>query len=184
MASKASSKLKTNEIIGYIVLIAIIGVVFAAIFYVYKAQRLSTLPSEELQTTQLSPGSNPVPTPTPTPTQLIHGKDTYNISGGMPDDPHFQSVTIDPMDPKVGAQQTFAVQINSKYPVTKAFLAIRTDTKTSQLALTMTSGTATNGTWETKWTMPETYLYNYLITPNAQTAYNEASSTITIRQRK
>lgn len=181
MVAQASKKSKTNEAIGYVVIVAIIGIVLAAIFYVYKAQKLSTLSPEESQTTGTADTAKP--TPTPTPTKLFHGKDTYNLSGGMPDDPHFPEVSIDPLDPDVGARQVYTVKITSKYPITKAFLSIRTDTKTSQLPLSLTSGAADNGTWQASWTVPETYVYNYQITPTAQTAYTQGSATITVRQR-
>lgn len=183
MATKASKKSKTNEVIGYVVILAVIAVVLAAIFYVYKAQKLSTLSPEESQTTGNTDTTKSLPTPTPTPTKLFHGKDTYNLSGGAPDNPHFPDVSIDPLDPAVGARQIYTVKITSKYPVTKAFLSIRTDTKTSQLPLSLTSGTADNGTWQASWTMPETYIYNYQITLTAQTAYTQGSATITVRQR-
>jgi len=182
MATKSSSKRKTGKIFGYVLVVAVIVVVLAAIAYVYKAQQLATL-SEEAQTSHLAQGSETIPTPTPTPTKLFHGKDTYYISGGAPDDPRFPQVDIDPLDPDVGATQTYTVSINSKYPVTTAFLTIRTDTRESKVSLNLVSGTREDGTWQATWTIPETYLYNYQITPTAQTAYTQGSATITERQR-
>ncbi len=184
MVSSTSSK--NAEIISYVVVIVIIGVIFAAIFYVYKAQQLTMPPPEESQVQVNEVPGTPAktqPTPTPTPTKLFHGKDTYNISGGAPDDPHFPQVTIDPLDPNVGDTQAFTVDINSKYPVTKAYLSIRTDTKTTQVPLTLASGDTTKGVWQATWTVPESFMYNYLITPTAQTAYTQGSATITIRKR-
>ena len=184
MAPRSSSKkLAPNEILGYIVVIAVIAVILAAIVYIYKAQQLSTLPQEESQT-QVTPSKPPAPpTPTPTPTALKHGKESYTVSGGGVDEPHPQDITIDPLDPAVGATQTFVLGIKTKYPVTTAYLSVRTDTKTTKIPLSLSSGTTTDGTWTASWTVPETYTYNYLITPVVQTQYNQSSTQITIRQR-
>lgn len=181
MPSK-SSKSGSNGILAYASIIVIIAAILAAILYVYRAQKLASLPQQESQvgtpTTQKL-----VPTPTPTPTKLFHGKDTYTVSGGAPNDPHFSEVSIDPMDPNVGGTQVFTVKITSTYAVNKAWLSIRTDVKTTKLPLTMISGTPQNGMWTATWSMPESYLYNYQITPSAQTAYSQGSATITVRQR-
>lgn len=183
MASKIPSTFKLTDTIGYIIVLSIIIVVLGAIVYVYKAQQVATnIP--ESQITQPPLTGDTVPTPTPTPTKLFHGKDTYNISGGMPDDPHFPEVSIDPLDPEVGQEQTFTVKITSKYPVTTAYLSIRTDKNTTKLPLTLSSDDRTNAIWTATWKMPETYLYNYQITPHAQTAYTQSSATITVRERK
>ena len=165
--------------VGIIILLIIIG---TAAYAYFSPKKTPTIPG--LGETTLTAKPTPIPTPTPTPTKLFHGKDTYNISGGAPDDPHFPEVTIDPLDPAVGAQQAFTVKITSKYAVTTAWLSIRTDTKTTKLPLALSSGTGENGVWQASWTVPESYLYNYQITPTAQTAYAQASATITVRQRK
>lgn len=168
--------------LAYVSIVVVIAVILAAILYVYRAQNLASLPPQESQTGN-SQTNKVVPTPTPTPTKLLHGKDTYTISGGAVNDPHFSEVSIDPMDPAIGAQQIFTVKISSTYAVTKAWLSIRTDIKTTKLPLTMISGTTQNGMWTATWNMPESYLYNYQITPSAQTAYSQGSATITVRQR-
>lgn len=182
MAVKTSSKQRKNELFGYIVIISVIVVILAAIVYVYKAQQLAALP-EETSVTQPNGTTETAATPTPTPTKLFHGKDTYHISGGAPDDPHFPQVDIDPLDPDVGTAQAYTVKIISKYPVTTAFLTIKTDSRDTKVPLSLTSGTRQDGIWQATWTMPETYLYNYQITPTAQTAYTQGSATITVRQR-
>ena len=183
MVNKTSSKKKKGELFGYIIILIVIAIILAAIVYVYKAQQLTALP-EEIHITQPDNKAEEIATPTPTPTKLFHGKDTYYISGGAPDDPHFTQVDIDPLDPDVDTSQAYTVKIISKYPVTTAFLTIKTDTHDSKMPLDLTSGTRQDGIWQATWTMPETYLYNYQITPTAQTAYTQASSTITVRQRK
>lgn len=165
---------------GSIILILIIGAAAYSYFTQKTPLKQPLVPGQPA----LTATGTPIPTPTPTPTKLFHGKDTYNISGGKPDDPHFPEVTIDPLDPAVGAKQVFTVKITSKYPVTKTFLSVRTDTRSTNLPLTLTSGTTENGMWQATWTVPETYLYNYQITPTAQTAYTQGSATITVRERK
>jgi len=183
MAAKSSTRRTETNVLSYLVVLAVIAVVSGAIIYVYKAQQLATFPEETQVTEPAAEGEEIPPTPTPTPTKLFHGKDTYYISGGAPDDPHFQQVDVDPLDPEVGANQKFTVKISSKYPVTTAYLTVHTDTHSTKVPLNLISGTREEGIWEGSWTIAETYLYTYLIVPTAQTQYTQASSTITVRQR-
>lgn len=184
MPTKSSSKQNTSTVISYTAVVLIIIVVLIALIYVYKAQQLANLAPEELQTSKTSLSIKSAPTPTPTPTKLLHGKETYHVSGGPPDAPQLSAVTIDPLDPAVGTVQAISVNMASKYPVKTAFVTIRTDTKSTKIPLTLTSGINTNGTWQASWTVPETYLYTYLITPTAQTDYNQTVDQITIRQQQ
>lgn len=180
MAAKLTKK--NNQRIGYIVVLSVIAITLGAIVYVYTAQKLVVTPDQTAQPVDEQPDT--IHTPTPTPTKLFHGKDTYYLSGGAMDDPHFPQVDIDPLDPEVQGTQAFTVHITSTYPVNEAFLNIRTDIHTTKVPLNLDSGTRTDGYWKATWTLPETYLYNYKITLTAQTSYTQGTATITIRHRE
>ncbi len=178
---RSKSKKKNT---GVAVSVALLIIILLAAAYAYRTQKiLQTLRNQE-QSSTFAPEESSRPTPTPTPTKLFHGKDTYRVSGGSTTDINIAEVAIDPLDPAVGATQTFTVNIPNKYPVTQAALAIRTDTKTTKLPLARVAGTADNGSWQVSWTVPESYTYNYIVGVTAQSAYNKGMVTITIRERK
>lgn len=125
------------------------------------------------------------PTPTPTPTKLFHGKDTYIVSrGSQAKGPNVSEITFDPLDPAVGAQQTISVKVAHNSPVSDVSVKLRTDTKTTTLKLALSEGSDLGGTWKTTWTVPESYMYNYIATIIATSGKEETSIPITIRERK
>jgi hypothetical protein len=179
MAKKAKVDAETT---GLMVGIVILVVVIAAAGYAYFSQKQGQKPT--LPVGQSESQVPAAPTPTPTPTKLFHGKDTYYVSGGSADDAHVSQITLDPLDPAVGSQQIFTVKISNKYPVTTAYLTIKTDTKSTKVPLTFKDGAPDNGTWEGTWTVPESYLYNYQVTATAQSQYNQGTVSVVIRERK
>lgn len=180
MNVRSSGKQKT----GVTISVALLIVILIAAVYAYRTQKTLQKLRDQEQSISLPPGPSLRPTPTPTPTKLFHGKDTYAISrGSQATGPNITKVTLDPLDPAVGAKQIFTVQITHSYPVTTAFISVRTDTQTTKLPLALISGTAQDGMWQASWTVPETYLYTYIVTPSARSAYDQASVTITIRGR-
>lgn len=123
--------------------------------------------------------------PTPTPTQLFHGKDTYIVSrGSQATGPNISEISLDPLDPAVGAKQVLFVKVTHDSPITDVTVKLRTDTKTTNLTLVRTEGSELGGTWMATWTVPESYLYNYTATIIATSAKGEATIPITIRERK
>ena len=162
-----------------------IAVILGAALYAYRIQKTLQLPQKEMQTQpNLKQSPSPTLTPTPKPAKLFHGKDTYSIShGNLYKGPDIHQVTLDPLDPAVGARQIITVNMRHVYDVTKAYLTIGTDSKSTILPLTLVSGTAQNGNWQATWTIPETYNYNYIVTVFAQSKYDQASIPLEIRKR-
>jgi hypothetical protein len=147
-------------------------------------QKQSVLPTET-QTQDIDQSTKEViPTPTPTPTKLIHGKDTYSVSGGGGNGPLISEVTFDPLDPEVGSIQKILVKLSGATAVASAHVNIHTDTKTTTVVLKRINGTDYGGTWEGTWTIPETYLYNYIPTIVATSTTGETKIPITIREQK
>lgn len=179
MESPAQEHVRNNQS-GQLEIVVVIIVVAAAAAYALFSQKL--LPLSKTPSSQLTESTTP--TPTPPPTKLFHGKDSYSISrGSAATGPSPSKLTLDPLDPEVGANQTFTVEISHTYPVVTAFLSIRSDTKTTKVPLSLVSGTAQKGTWQGSWTVPETYLYNYVVTITAQSASDQSSIPVAIRSR-
>lgn len=182
-AMKASAKKASQTQIASAVIVILV-IVGATAYAYYAMQKQGALPGET-ETKQFAPGEpTPEPTPTPTPTKLWHGKDTYSVSGGDAPGPDISEVSFDPLDPAVGATQIITVNIADSVPVTEAYVSMRTDTKTTKVSLTRTNGTEFGGTWEARWNIPESYLYNYIPTVVAKSSSGETKIPITIRERK
>ncbi|MBI3385648.1 hypothetical protein HY031_01040 [Candidatus Gottesmanbacteria bacterium] len=180
MERPAQEHVRNNQS-GQLEIVVVIIVVAAAAAYALFSQKL--LPLSKAPAGQPTETST-TPSPTPTPTKLFHGKDSYTISrGSAASGPSPTKLTLDPLDPEVGSNQTFAVEISHTYPVVTAFLSIRTDTKTTKVPLSLVSGTAQKGTWQGSWTVPETYLYNYIVTITAQSASDQSSVPVAIRSQ-
>lgn len=179
MERPAQERVRYSES-GQLEIVVVIVVVLAAAAYALFSQKLLPLSKTPAQPTEITT----TPMPTPTPTQLFHGKDSYMISrGSAATGPSPTKLTLDPLDPAVGATQTFTVDITHIYPVVSASLSIRTDTQTTKVPLTLVSGTAQKGTWQGSWTVPESYLYNYIVTINAQSASDQSSIPVAIKSR-
>lgn len=164
-------------------LLAIFVIVGATAFAWYWIQQQSS-PAEESQSPLLSQEEALNPTPTPTPTKLVHGKDTYSVSGGGGSGPSISEVTFDPLDPAVGSTQIISVKVSDPTAVLSVIVNVRTDTKTTTVELQRVNGTEIGGTWEGRWIVPETYLYNYIPTVIAKSNSGETKIPITIRERK
>ena len=132
MATNASSKGKTNEIVSYLVVIVVIGVALAAIIYVYKAQQLSTLPPEESQTVQTAQNNTtPKPTATPMPKAIPHGKIPFSATTTWPG-PKFTGGSFDPYDPAKGSTMVITISVNDTQPVQKVWANVTLITKRLQ----------------------------------------------------
>ncbi len=164
--------------------VAIVVIIGASVFVWFRMQRQNIQEKAGLPT-QVEAQPTAIPTPTPTPTKLFHGKDTYIVSrGSQAKGPNISEITFDPLDPAVGAQQIISVKVSHNNPVTDVTVKLRTDTKTTTLKLNRSEGTELGGTWQTTWTIPESYLYNYAATVVASAGKEETSIPIIIRERK
>lgn len=130
-----------------------------------------------------TPTSTPTPTPKPTPTPrpIPSGKKTFSVSSGKKTGPQFRTGFIDPYDPKSGTGQTISISLVGSKPVTTAKLTMQTDTKSKEVVMSLTSGTASEGVWEGTWTVDDTYLYTYNATIAASDGQETNTITITLR---
>lgn len=179
----SAKKASQNQIVS--ALITIVVIISATGFAWLWMQKQSAVPEET--TTQQSPGEQvaPPPTPTPTPTKLFHGKDTYIVSrSSQATGPNVYEITLDPLDPTVGAQQILSVKASYSSAISDVSVKLRTDTKTTTLKLELSEGTNLGGTWKTTWVIPESYLYNYSATIVATSGKEVTSIPVTIRERK
>lgn len=180
---KSSAKQATQGQI-FSAILAICVIIGATGFAWFWIQKQSAIPEEsQTQTPAVAEQIIP-PTPTPTPTKLIHGKETYSVSGGGGAGPAISEITFDPLDPAVGGTQVITVKGSDISGVSSIQVNVRTDTKTTTVALKRINGTDLGGAWEGTWTVPETYLYNYIPTIVAKSASGQTNIPVTIRERK
>lgn len=182
-AMKSSSKQASpgQQLAAFIAVLAILGITAGVWYRIQQQDKLTQMNPSGIS----EAATTPIPTPTPTPTKLFHGKDTYIVSrGSQAQGPNITEVSLDPLDPAVGATQLFSVKASYSNPITSVTLKLRTDTKTTTLPLTRTGGLDVGGVWTGSWTVPENYLYNYIITVTAKSGNEETSIPVTIRERK
>jgi hypothetical protein len=109
--------------------------------------------------------------PTPTATQLTPtlvpiptGKQTFYISTGRKTGPKFATITLDPYDPSIGSSQHLIASINSPKPVTQVTASLHTDSQQAPpVNLSLSSGTAYDGTWIADLSYHDTYDFVYKI---------------------
>lgn len=120
--------------------------------------------------------------PCPSPLPLPEGPDTYRLSHSESvKGPRLQTVTLDPIKLKEGQTQTLTATIKYDSDVTKASITIKTDNKQKEKDLELTSGTAQNGTWQTSWTLDDTYKCDYVFDFLLESEKDNWDGAITIR---
>lgn len=163
---------------------AAIILLFALInIFVYRYSQRKAEVKREPQplVSSLPPTPTLTPTPIPTPKPIPTGKKTFSVMSGKKTGPQFRTGAIDPYDPKKGSLQTISVSLVSIKPLTTVKLTMQTDTKSKEVVMSLTSGTATEGTWSGTWTVDDTYLYTYNATIAASDGQETNSITITLR---
>lgn len=131
--------------------------------YILLSKTGTTLISKLQESMDLS-GVPSGSTPTPTPSTLLQGTETYQISqSGLPNEPHFSTLIVDPHEPKRGKKQTLSATITSPSSLQSVKFVVITDNKSIELPATLASGTVTSGVWTTTWTVDDTLLYKYIV---------------------
>lgn len=171
----------TSQTVSAVLAVAVVIVATGVTWMLMRQQReLDT----DLSNIALQPVETPIPSPSPTPTKLFHGKETYSVSRGTDaTGPNISSVTLDPLDPDEQESQTISVKASNADPITAVSLSIRTDYQTTTLTPVLTDGNATDGTWSAAWKIPESYLYNYIVTVKVTSGQQTTTIPVTIRQR-
>lgn len=124
-----------------------------------------------------TPGQGETQKPPPTP--LKKGKGEYNISQSNPAGPRIFGLSLDPLDPKKGREQTVVVQTSYTSPIEKVEITLQSDNLTQDLPpLTLASGTAYGGGWQVTWTVNDTVLYKYILTITSTGSDGEKSSVV------
>lgn len=116
-------------------------------------------------------------TPTPIPYTLPSGEQKYSFNhGANVKGPKPTSITIDPLDPKIGDTQTLTLELSSDSPIISTMLSIITDNNQKNLTLQKISGDELNGTYKTSWQVDDPYenkyAFNYLFKSNTGTFDN------------
>mgnify|MGYP001558152017 CR=1 FL=1 len=118
-----------------------------------------------------------------TPKPLATGRQTYLISGSKKGAPKISEATIDPIDPKEGASQTFSVKALALEagPIADVSVTMITDNEKKTYPLKSISGTNLDGTWQGTWSLKDSYLYTYQAAIKAKSATSEWEVTLTFR---
>lgn len=116
---------------------------------------------------------------------LATGKQTYSISGKTEGAPIITEAVIDPIDPALGANQTWTVRVLDlqQKSVKEVSLTLTTDNgKGGTYKLTKIEGTETDGRWQVFLKMPDSYKEVYQAKITATNVSNLGHSvTLTFR---
>lgn len=169
MANKKNNSVKSSNsvspilLISFIVLIiVIVGLLFYSKKLTSKISPLNLNPAKPTIAATETPRPTATPTPKPTPYPLHGGSADYQFSHGPKlVGPLLKEVVIDPLDPAVGANQTFTVTATNPTPITSVKLTLNLDKTSRVYTLTQKSGTPTDGTWQVSLKVDDTHLYKY-----------------------
>lgn len=116
----------------------------------------------------------------PAPEPLAQGKQSFTVEGSG--NPAVVSGDIDPLDPMVGANQTFSVRVRDTDPVTSVTVSFQTDNGLRTFPLSLSSGTELDGIWTESWIVTDTHNTTYKFTVRmADAAGRSDQLTITLR---
>jgi hypothetical protein len=122
-----------------------------------------------------------IPQPTPTPRPIPHGKISFSVGGSNITGPRFGNGYLDPYDPAVKTNQIVRINVTSATPVVSVYGVMQSDHKSQNFPFTLVSGTETQGEWEGKWLVNDTYLYNYSLEIHAINARGSNLVGMTLR---
>ncbi len=123
------------------------------------------------------------PTPTPTMTELFQGELSYTI--GYSSDakgPKTRQALFQPHAPKQGAEQTITVDVSHTAPVDSVEMTVLTDTKSVTVPMNMISGSKTDGKWQAKWKVNDTYNYKFIFQFTSKSGSLTDVASVGIRQ--
>ena len=99
----------------------------------------------------------------PTPYLFLpKGLQTYSVRGASNKKSSVNSITFDPLDPKINTNQTITVTAVSSEEINSLTVIVNTDKLTTPHKMTLVSGDNLNGQWSTTFTVTDSYekVYN------------------------
>jgi len=119
---------------------------------------------------------------------LVSGSQTFSVRSG-PGQPQIQRIILDPLDYQTGSSQTITVKArdtnrNSEFclglpcPITSVSVAFTTDSGTTTVSLSHSSGSTTSGYWSASWTPTDTHCVTYSVAIIATSASGTSQSTL------
>lgn len=90
--------------------------------------------------------------------------ETISISGSEGVWPQFKSAVVDPLDVRLGANQTFTAVVYSPYGIASVATTTQLDNETLNLALEKISGDSGGETWSATWIVYDTHIEVYRTT--------------------
>lgn len=124
------------------------------------SQSLASLPAALTPT----PSPQPSPSPSPAPPPKLYTGNVF-ISVSTPNNPQMMLVNINPFDPKIGEDQSLSLNVRDTTgaPITRVELTVITDKGANYYPMTLTSGSATNGTWAATYKVTDTHETRYSV---------------------
>lgn len=184
-------KIKSSNIPKYLYFVIPSALVIAGLLaYIFLSggmnsllqdQSIELIPEDQIQKEigELKPTGTPSPTGTPIP--IIKGEETYSITQGKTNGPKITKAVINPHDPSVGMVQKFTLYVNHTAPVTGVKITLKSDNKTEDYQLSLTSGTPLEGQWSGTWEITDTHLHTYAFVIEVTDGKNNSSTGIAIR---
>jgi len=157
----------TVSIIVVLILVALglAWFIFDPLKYVYQSNSVKNLaPSPSLESSSQATQSSEAVLDLPTPAPLAQGSQSYSV--GMPAGPiQMYAINASTIDPKNGGTQKIDVKIkDSQADIRSVTAVVKTDKKNESHSMSLSGGTARDGTWTGSWKISDSYDKNFQIT--------------------
>lgn len=163
------TKKREHNVAWTLAVVALAAIWYAVMYYQFAATDTAQKPLA--QNTPKVEAARPLPT----------GRQPFTISSGEKNVPRITGGYIDPYDPKIGAAQTIAVNVEDENPVDSVRVAIETDRGSKTHLLKLASGTRNKGTWEGSWRIDDSYNQRYRAILIATSRTGKATIELTLR---
>lgn len=112
---------------------------------------------------------------------VAYGRQTYKVS--TKSIPIISEFIVDPLDVAFNSSQDVIVNISdtNDNPITSVTGLASTDTGTTPFALSLSSGTETNGTWQGSWVLKDSVCSNFMVTITATSNSGTTKVDVTFR---
>lgn len=171
----------------FLLLLVLINVFLAVIYFQGKYQGKKALPLLSVQTedesaieaSKVTPSPTQKPKPTVKPIDLPHGKTGFTV--GVKENPIMRIGFLDPYDPKVGEKQTVSITVKNTNPVESVEATMQTDNHSKKYPMKLVEGTTLDGRWEATWEVTDSYVTTYVLTIDSVSGLDKSKAIITLR---
>ncbi len=161
MTHKRRARSKRKGFISQVVLVILLIVVVGLAYYLYRVTQPRTATTSigvNVPKTEIPAGIVKAPTPY---LLLPQGRQIYTIESGAGNEPRGTRIIVDPLDALKGQPQTVFLDAEYDKPIESVNVTLIMDNLSKTYPLSISSGTATKGTWSGTWTIEDDHEKNY-----------------------